>query len=345
MTSAAQAKQQQWLDQVAEDILEPERRIIDPHHHLWNHDETPYLLENLWDDTGTGSGRGHNVTETVFIECGAEYYDEGPDHLKPVGETVFVAGIAKASRAQTSREGPGARIAAIVGHADLLLGARIEEVLAAHVEAGDGLFRGIRHSGAYDPSDAIRPSHSNPPADLYERPEVREALKVLGRMGLSCDAWHYHPYMNRFTDLARACPETPFILDHFGGPIGIGPYAGKQDEIFEAWARDLEALAACDNVMIKLGGLAMPVNGWDWHNRDKPATSDELAGIHGRYYVHAIDCFGPERAMFESNFPVDRRSISYPVLWNGFKKIAAGCSDAEKSALFCDTAARAYRIE
>lgn len=335
MTSAAQARHQQWLDQVSEDIIEPELRIIDPHHHLWNHDETPYLLEDLWGDTGAG----HNVTETVFIECGSEYYTDGPEHMKSVGETRFVAGIARASR-----EGPGARVAAIVGHADLLLGARIEEVLEAHVEAGEGLFRGIRHSGAYDPSDAIRPSHSNPPADLYERREVREALKVLGRMGLSCDAWHYHPYMNRFADLARACPQTPFILDHFGGPIGIGPYAGKQDEIFETWARDLKALAACDNVTIKIGGLAMPVNGWDWHNRDKPASSDELARLHGRYYLHAIECFGPDRAMFESNFPVDRRSISYPVLWNGFKKIASGFSDAEKSALFCDTAARAYQV-
>lgn len=335
MSTQEKMGQQQWLDQVNEDILEPDLRIIDPHHHLWNHDEAPYLLDNLWGDTGAG----HNVTETVFIECGSEYYKDGPEHLKPVGETEFVAGIARASA-----RSDGARIAAIVGHADLLLGARIEEVLGAHVEAGDGLFRGIRHSGAFDPSDAIRPSHSNPPADLYERPEVREALKVLGRMGLSCDAWHYHPYMGRFTDLARALPETAFVLDHFGGPIGIGPYAGKQDEIFETWSDDLETLAGCDNVTIKLGGLAMPVNGWDWHNRDKPATSDELATIHGRYYARAIECFGPERAMFESNFPVDRRSISYPVLWNGFKKIASGFSDGDKTALFCDTAREFYRI-
>jgi predicted TIM-barrel fold metal-dependent hydrolase len=326
---------QHWLDQVREDILEPDLAIIDTHHHLWNHDDTPYLLDNLWADTGSG----HNVTQTVFIECGSEYYENGPQHMKPVGETEFVARIAKASVT-----GQGATIAAIVGHADLLLGTRIEEVLNAHVEAGDGLFRGIRHSAAYDPSDAIRPSHSSPPADLYERTEVRAALKVLGAMGLSCDAWHYHPYMNRFADLARAVPDTSFILDHFGGPIGLGPYAGKQDEIFEVWKDDLRALAACDNVMIKLGGLAMPVNGWDWHNRAAPATSDELAALHGRYYAHAIDVFGPDRAMFESNFPVDRRSISYPVLWNGFKKIAAGFSGSDKAALFSETARRAYRI-
>lgn len=340
-------KQDIWLDQVQEDVLEPERPIVDPHHHLWRHDAAPYLLDELWRDTGSG----HNVTQTVFIECGSEYFTDGPQHLKPVGETAFVAGVAKAACADTQgRNKIGApkigapKIGAVVGHADLLLGAHIEEVLEAHVDAGDGLFRGIRHSAAWDASEAIRPSHSNPPPDLLERPETREALGVLGRMGLTCDAWFYHPFMGRFTDLARALPETEFILDHFGGPIGIGPYAGKKDEIFEVWREDMRQLAKCENVSVKLGGLAMPVNGWGWHNRDKPVSSDELVAAHGRYYLHALECFGANRAMFESNFPVDRRSISYPVLWNAFKKIAAGCSEAEKTALFSATATRVYRL-
>ena len=326
-----------WLDQVHEEILEPERPIVDPHHHLWRHDEAPYLLDELWRDTGSG----HNVTQTVFVECGSEYFKDGPEHLRPVGETVFVAEIAKASRAG----GDGhANIAAIVGHADLLLGERIAEVLEAHGEAGDGLFRGIRHSAAWDASDAIRASHSNPPPDLLERSETRAALKVLGDKGLTCDAWFYHPFMKCFADLARALPGTEFILDHFGGPIGIGPYAGKQDEIFEAWREDLQELATCDNVSVKLGGLAMPVNGWGWHNRPVPVTSDEVVAAHGRYYRHALECFGADRAMFESNFPVDRRSVSCPILWNAFKKIAAGCSETEKTALFSGTATRVYRL-
>ncbi len=329
------SNQDAWLDQVREDVLEPERPIVDPHHHLWRHDAAPYLLDELWRDTGSG----HNVTQTVFIECGSEYFTDGPEHMKPVGETAFVAGIARASAG-----GDGARIGAIVGHADLLLGARIEEVLEAHVAAGDGLFRGIRHSAAWDASEAIRPSHSNPPPDLLERPETREALGVLGRMGLTCDAWFYHPFMARFTDLARALPETEFILDHFGGPIGIGPYAGRKDEIFAVWREDMRQLAKCENVTVKLGGLAMPVNGWGWHNRDKPVSSDELVAAHGRYYHHALECFGANRTMFESNFPVDRRSVSYPVLWNAFKKIAAGCSESEKTALFSATATRVYRL-
>lgn len=331
-------QQDAWLAQVSEDVLEPKLPIVDPHHHLWRHGEAPYLLEELWRDTGTG----HNVEETVFIECGAEYYEEGPDHLKPVGETAFVAEIAKTSQEAGGRQ---ARISAIVGHASLLLGAGIEEVLDAHIEAGDGLFRGIRHSAAWDASDEIRASHSNPPLDLLERPETREALQVLGRKGLTFDAWFYHPFVNRFTALVHALPETGFILDHFGGPIGIGPYVGKQDEIFEAWKGDIAELAKCENVSMKLGGLAMPVNGWGWHNREKPATSDELVAAHSRYYSHVIDCFGTARCMFESNFPVDKRSISYGSLWNAFKKMASGCSDVEKTDLFSGTARRVYRID
>lgn len=331
-------KQDTWLAQVQEDVLEPERPIVDPHHHLWRHTETPYLLAELWSDTGSG----HKVEETVFVECGSDYYQHGPDHLRPVGETAFVAKIAKASHV----DGKGqARIGAIVGHADLLLGAAIEEVLGAHIEAGDGLFRGIRHSAAWDASDAIRPSHSGPPPDLLERPETLAALKVLGRMDLTFDAWFYHPFIRRFTALARALPETQFILDHFGGPIGIGPYADRKDEIFDVWKNDILELATCDNVSMKLGGLAMPVNGWGWHNRETPATSDELVAAHGRYHHHVIECFGTGRAMFESNFPVDRRSISYRVLWNAFKKIASEYSEGEKTALFSGTATRVYRLD
>jgi predicted TIM-barrel fold metal-dependent hydrolase len=327
-----------WLDQVKEDILDPQRPIIDPHHHLWRHPDTPYLLDNLWADTQSG----HNVRQTVFIECGSDYRTEGPQALKPVGETEFVSAIA----GDAANSGSGkAVIGGIVGHGDLLLGEGIEAVLVAHLEAAGDRFKGIRHSAAWDASDQIRPSHSNPPSDLYERPQTLVALQVLGRMGLSFDAWNYHPFIPRLTVLADKAPQTQIILDHFGGPIGIGPYNGKRNEIFDAWSRDIEGLAKCPNVTLKLGGMAMPVNGWGWHNRDKPATSDELALAHGPYYDHAINCFGPDRCMFESNFPVDRRSLSYPVLWNAFKKIAAPYSEAEKSGLFEGTARRVYKLQ
>lgn len=326
-----------WLAQVSEEIIDPALPIIDPHHHLWRHEENPYLLKELWADTGCG----HNVRATVFVECGSEYWSEGHKALAPVGETEFVAGLAQEAKADAS----SAQIGAIVGHGDLLLGSAIEDVLSAHQKAGQGLFRGIRHSGAYDPSPEVKVSHSKPPADIYERRETIDALKILGTMGLTFDAYNYHPYIPRLASLVDKVPDTLFILDHFGGPLGIGPYEGRRDEIFKTWAEDIAELSKRDNIVMKVGGMAMPVNGWGWHRAARPVTSDEFVVAQARYYHHTIECFGAERCMFESNFPVDRRSLSYPVLWNAFKKIAGACSKDEKASLFFETARRTYRIE
>lgn len=139
-------------------------------------------------------------------------------------------------------------------------------------------------------------------------------------------------------------PEVTIVFDHFGGPLGIGPYEGRRDEIFGRWKTDIEALAACSNVVAKLGGINMPINGFRWHKADKPPSSDDLVAATGAYYKHAIDCFGPDRCMFESNFPVDKVSCSYTVVWNTFKKISAVYGPGEKAALFHDTAARVYRL-
>jgi predicted TIM-barrel fold metal-dependent hydrolase len=335
--SAFLEKHQAWLDQVDEEIVEPERRIIDPHHHLWHHEERPYLLEQLWGDTGSG----HNIEKTVFVECGSQYREHGPEEMRPVGETEFVAEVA----ADSAKGGEGsARISAIVSHANLMLGDAVGDVLAAHEEAGQGLFRGIRHSGAFDPSPEIRPSHSGPPSDLYLREDFRAGVRTLARGGYSLDVWNFHPQIPALTELARAVPEATIVFDHFGGPLGIGPYEGKQADIYPQWKKDVEALSACENVVAKIGGMAMPINGWGWHSRETPATSDELVGAHRDYYLHTIDCFGPNRCMFESNFPVDRLSISYPVLWNALKKIAADFTEQEKDAMFYGTAARIYRL-
>ncbi len=335
--TAALEKQRAWLAQVEEEIIEPDRSIIDPHHHLWHHAERPYLLVQLWDDTGSG----HNIEKTVFVECGSEYRTAGLEHMKCVGETEFVSSIASAA----AKDDQGsAQIAGIVAHANLMLGDALDEVLDGHEKAGEGLFRGIRQSGAYDPSPAIRKSHSGPPADLYARDDFRAGLRRLGARGLTFDAWNYHPQIPALADAARAAPETTIVFDHFGGPLGIGPYKGKQQEIFGEWKMDVQDIASCPNVVAKIGGLAMPVNGWGWHTRDTPATSDELVSAHKAYYLHAIDCFGPERCMFESNFPVDRQSVSYAVLWNALKKMAADFSEDEKQAMFYGTAERVYRL-
>ena len=331
-----------WLDLVREDVLEPDRPIVDPHHHLWRARGAfePYLLDQLWADTGSG----HRVQQTVFVECRAGYRKEGPEHLRPIGETEFVAEIASAAAAGARRNASRATISGIVAHADLTLGDAVEEVLDAHAAAGGGLFRGVRHSGACDPHPESLFIPGRAAAGLYARTDFRRGMRVLGRLGLSYDTWHYHHQNGDFAALARAVPETTMVLDHFGTPLGVGVYRDRRQEIFARWRRDIEEIARCPNVVAKLGGLAMPDNGFGWERRDRPASSDELVAAQERYYRHAIESFGPDRCMFESNFPVDRLSISYRSVWNAFKKIAAAFSEDEKDAMFRGTAMRVYRL-
>ncbi|MEQ8327890.1 amidohydrolase family protein [Parvibaculum sp.] len=329
----------EWLAQVREEALEPELPIIDPHHHLWDHPGSRYELDELMADVA----EGHNIRATVFVECKAMYRDTGPDALKPLGETEYVNGIA----AKAASGGFGAtRVAAgIVGFADLRLGKAVDEVLNAHISRAPDRFRGIRHASAFDDSPDIRASHTLPPKGLLGLDAFREGFARLAPHGLSFDAWLYHHQIPELTALARDNAETAIIFDHFGGPLGIGPYEGKRDEIFAQWKKDVAELAQCPNVVAKLGGINMAVNGFGWHKRDLPPTSDELVAATRDWYLHSIDVFGPERCMFESNFPVDKLSCSYGVVWNAFKKIAKGFSAEEKAALFHDTAARVYRLD
>jgi predicted TIM-barrel fold metal-dependent hydrolase len=331
MSRAPAAGSDAWRASVDEPVFDPEQRIVDPHHHLWPAGSMlPYELEALLADVRSG----HRVEHTVFMECHASYRTDGPPELAPVGETEFVADAAERS---------GGLIAAMVGKADLRL-PNLDEVLDAHVEAGRGLFRGIRDAlSRVEPGDDLM-IEGRAPKDLFADPTFRAGVQRLGARGFTYDSWHYH-YQNReFLELARAVPDTLMVLDHFGTPIGVGRFADRRDAVFEEWKRDVAEIARCDNVVAKLGGLAMPDNGFGWHAADRPPTSDEFVGAQGRYYEHAIECFGAERCMFESNFPVDRMSLSYRVLWNGLKKIASGCSEAERDALFAGTATRVYRL-
>lgn len=329
-----------WLNQVQEDILEPERRIIDPHHHLWRKRfDRDYLLEDLWADTGSG----HRIEQTVFVECRAFYDKEAEPSLRSLGETRVIADIARQSRNHAGK----AVINGIVAHVDLRLGeqpGRLRELLQSHIETSGGLLKGIRHAGAHDsrPEDLLIPGQA--PPYLYGKESFRQGLRVLGEMGLSYDAWHYHHQNEDFCDLAESVGDTTLVLDHFGTPLGVGIYRGARDAIFEQWKRDIKRLARCPNVYAKLGGLAMPDNGFGWDRRERPADSDELVRWHKKFYLHTIECFGPERCMFESNFPVDRLSVSYPVLWNAFKKMVADFNEQEKHALFYGTAAGVYRL-
>ena len=327
----------EWLAQVDEDVLEPDLPICDPHHHLWDYPGSRYLLDELLVDVGSG----HNVASTVFMECGSMYRADGPEALKPVGETEFVNGIAAMSA--SGGYGDTRACAAIVGYANLNLGAAVGEVLDAHA-AASSRFRGIRHAAGWDASEDVRNSHTAPVPGMLADPGFRAGFAELGKRGMTFDGWLYHPQIPELTDLARAFPDQPIVFDHFGGPLGIGPYADKRTEILDYWKGAVSELAKCENVVAKLGGLVMAINGFGFHRRERPATSDELVAATRDYHRHMIECFGVDRCMFESNFPVDKVSCSYRVLWNSFKKLTGGFSTTEKAALFHDTAARVYAV-
>jgi predicted TIM-barrel fold metal-dependent hydrolase len=324
----------EWYAQVDETVVDPDQRINDPHHHLWPPGGVlPYGLDELSADVRSG----HLVERTVFVECGAAYATDGPLWLRPVGETAFVAAV--------SARDPGHLISGIVAHVDLADLEHIDEALDAHETEGAGLLRGVRDVGASaeHPEALMIPGRAAP--ERYGDPRFRAGIARLGQRSLTYDAWHYHYQNLEFAALARAVPDTMMVLDHFGTPLGVGPYADRREEIFEQWKLDLAEIARCDNVVAKIGGLAMPDNGFGWHTAERPPTSDEFVAQQRRYYDHAIECFGPERCMFESNFPVDRFSLSYRVLWNGLKKIAAPFSPSERDAMMFANAARVYRLE
>lgn len=325
-----------WLAKLSEDILDPDLPIVDPHHHLWNHHGNTYFLDELLADLTSG----HNIVATVFLQCFWAYRTDGPDAMKPVGETEFVVSVA----AEAERRKTHAKVCAgIVGFADLSLGDQVDAVLAAHVAAGGGRFRGIRHITARHPR--FLASMATPPTfGLMGSPAFRAGFAKLAKHNLTFDSWLYHTQLDELVDLARTFPETPIVLDHVGGPLGVGPYRGRREEVFAAWHAGLKRLAACPNVHMKLGGLAMVVNGFDFHEHVLPPSSGEMADAWRPYMEACIEAFGVDRCMFESNFPVDKGMCSYPVMWNAFKRIAAAASADEKQALFHDTAARFYRL-
>jgi predicted TIM-barrel fold metal-dependent hydrolase len=253
-----------------------------------------------------------------------------------VGETEFVAG-------EATRD-PARLVSGIVGHADLRI-PELDAVLDAHEAAGQGLFRGIRDALSHPLEPEVLMIPGRAPAALYLDPAFRAGVSRLGERGLTYDTWLYHYQLRELLELARAVPGTTMVLDHFGTPLGVGPYAGQREEIFEQWKADIADIARCENVVAKLGGLAMPDNGFGWHTQERPPTSDEFVAAQARYYLHAIEAFGPERCMFESNFPVDRFSLSYPTVWNAFKKMTADFSATERTALFSGTARRIYRLD
>ena len=333
-----------WLELTQEETLEPDLPICDPHHHFWDlrPERIPYqryLLHELAADINAG----HNVRSTVFIEARAMYRAEGPEEVRSVGEVEFVQGMAAASA--TGLYGPGRAAASIIGHANLNLGAAVEPVLEALQAASPNRFRGIRHSVTWDPHPEIdNTAAHNMPGQLASD-NYRAGARVLARMGLSLEGWLYFPQLPELADFAKAVPDLTIILNHIGGLLRVGPYSGREEEVMGIWKSGIAAVAACPNVVVKLGGVGMPRTGFDWHTRARPIGSEELAEAMAPLMNYCIEQFGPSRCMFESNFPVDKVSYSHHVLFNAFKRLSSGYSTAERADMFHDTATRAYRIE
>ena len=328
-----------WLDQYSEEIIDPDLPIVDPHHHLWDRGSR-YLFDEFRNDIETG----HRIEATIFVQCDAMYRASGDPNFAPLGETEFVNGVAAMSA--SGGYGPARVCAGIVGYADLQLGAKVDAVLEAHLRAAGDRFRGVRGRSVWDADPTIKGSSRDFPKGLLLDAAFREGYARLSAYGLAFDSWLFHPQIPELADLAEKFPDTSVILDHIGAPLAVGVYAGKQKEVFAHWRRNMTELARRPNVMVKLGGLAMHLFGFDLDSahRPKPASSAELADLWRPYIETCIELFGANRCMFESNFPVDKRGISYPVLWNTFKRLSMGASAAEKAALFKETACRAYRL-
>ena len=340
-----------------EPILEPELPIIDPHHHLWDRPtqvlrnlppsehgfmdiirEVPrYLLDELLADLNSG----HNIRATVFVQCGAMYRADAPAALAPVGETEFVNGVA--AMTASGIYGDVRACAGIVGHADCLLGDAIDEVLEAHLKVSDR-FRGIRHSCSSDPDPAVLGPLARQTPGLYLSDDFRRGYARLAKYNLSFDAWLLEPQLPELLDLAKRHPEIPVVLDHVGTPLGLGSYEGRREERFGVWRDNIRKLAELPHVNVKLGGLAMAFCNFPSFLAEPPAPSTQLAAEWKPYLETCIEAFGPQRCMFESNFPVDLGSCDYSTLWNAFKVFAKDYSPAEKTDLFAGTASRVYRL-
>jgi predicted TIM-barrel fold metal-dependent hydrolase len=328
-----------WLALHSEEIIDPARPIIDPHHHLWDRGGVRYLIDEMSDDVTSG----HNIVATVYVESRSMYRANGPEAFRPVGEVEFVNGAA--AMAASGAYGKTLIAHGIVGHANLSLGDGAKAVLEAEIAAGNGRFRGIRHSSPWDADKNVGGIYAERPKGLLLDPTFRKGFACLAPLNLSFDAWLFYTQLGEFVDLARAFPETGICLDHCGGIIGIGNYANRREEIFKTWKASIQEVAKCRNVVVKLGGLAMVLPGFGFHEWPKPPTSEQAAAAWKPYIETCIEAFGPDRCMFESNFPPDKGQASYQVIFNAFKRLATNHSESEKTALFFKTAKDFYRLQ
>jgi len=327
-----------WLAQVEEEALDPGLPIVDAHHHLWDRPGSRYLLDDLLRDTGGG----HDVRATVYVQARSMYRAEGAEELRSLGETEFANGVAAESA--SGLHGPIRACAGIVGMVDLMLGDGVVPLLERHIRAGGERFRGVRNQTAWHAAPEINSNPVPPRPGLLSEPAFRRGASRLAERGLLLDIWAYHTQLDEVLALARALPGLTVVLDHCGGPLGAGPYRDRRAEVLAEWGGRMRLLAACPNVVVKLGGLGMAVNGFDFELQETPPTSEQLAAAWHPYLETCVGAFGAARCMFESNFPVDKGSAGYVTLWNAFKHFAAPASTEERTALFSGTALRTYRL-
>ena len=330
-----------WLALTQEETLEPEMPICDPHHHFWDFrvERIPYdryLLHELASDVNSG----HNIVSTVFVEARSMYRTDGVENLRSVGEVEFVQGLAAASA--SGLYGPTRAAAAIIGAADISLGKAVEPILEALNAASPNRFRGVRRAATWDPHPEVE---NRSEKGLLADPGFEAGAQLLARKGLILENTIYFPQLPELAAFAKKVPDLTIVLNHIGGLYRVGPYANKDHEVLPEWQSGITAVAGCPNIYLKLGGVGQPRYGFDWHTWEKPIGSEDLAQALSPLMTYCIDQFGPDRCMFESNFPPDKVSSSYNVLFNAFKRLSSGYSSSERAALFHDTAVKVYKID
>lgn len=324
-----------WLASGTEAALKPDMPIIDAHHHFYERPGWTYLLDEYLQDARSG----HNITASVFMQALTRYRPSGPEPLRPVGEIEYVAGVTAPLQRSKPQVAKG-----MVGYADLRRGAAVRDVLEAELHAGDGRFRGVRHLVTWDADQTLVNPLSAAPRGLLLDPDYRAGVAQLGALGLSYDAWLFFPQLPELFDLAKTYPDTPFIINHCGGVVRVASYAGQRAEVFDAWSRSMRELARLPNVYVKVGGLGMRINGFEFEKGERPPSSDELARVWKPWMHTCIEAFGADRCMFESNFPVDKGSYPFSNGWNAFKKLTAQAGADEREALFQGTVSKVYRL-
>jgi len=330
-----------WLNQTTEEIIEPELPICDPHHHFWDKRTERAFPKYQLDELMADITSGHNVRSTVFIEARSMYAANLSPDDRPIGEVDYVQGIAAASA--SGIYGDSRAAASIIGHANLNLGEKVRPLLERLALASDR-FKGIRHSVTWDPHPEVENTALHKRESQLVSKDFQAGAKVLSDMGMSFEAWLYFHQLPELLEFAKAVPDLKIILNHIGGLVMDGPYSDKKDEVISIWREGIASVAECPNVVLKLGGIGMPRTGFDWHERKVPIDSEELADSIAPFFDYCIEHFGTDRSMFESNFPVDKVSFSYPVLYNAFKRYSKEFSGSERAAMFHDNAVDVYKI-